>query len=190
MPTKTDLSSYNNSWYGKEIGASRFKQVLWYFVNCLFFINPLNPLMGLKNFLLRSFGASVGKDVWIKPGVNIKYPWKLVIGDHCWIGENVWIDNLAPVTIGSHVCLSQGAMLLTGNHNYKKTTFDLMIAGIVLEDGVWIGARSMVCPGVTCRSHAVLSAYSVTTRNLEAYKIYSGNPAVPVRAREINETVI
>lgn len=184
---KTDLSSYNNSWYAKEIGASKVKQVVWYFVNCLFFINPLNPSMGLKKFLLRLFGATIGKSVWIKPSVNIKYPWKLKVGDHCWIGEGVWIDNLAPVVIGSHVCLSQGAMLLTGNHNYKKTTFDLMIAGITLEDGVWIGAKSLIGPGVLCRSHAVLAAYSVTSRTLEPYQIYSGNPAMPVRAREISE---
>ena len=189
MVNKTDLSSYNNSWYEAEIGASKIKRLIWYFINCLFFINPLNPSMALKKFLLKLFGASVGNGVWIKPGVNIKYPWKLVIGDHCWIGENVWIDNLAKVTVGSNVCISQGAMLLTGNHNYKKTSFDLMISEIVLEEGVWIGAKSLVCPGVTCQSHSVLAAYSVTTRNLAPYQIYSGNPAVPVRHREINDTL-
>lgn len=187
MPNKTDLSSYNNAWYGPVIGASKVKQLVWYFINCLFFINPLNPGMGLKKALLRLFGARVGKGVWIKQSVNIKYPWKLSIGDHCWIGESVWIDNLAPVTIGNHVCISQGAMLLTGNHNYKKTSFDLMIGEIVLEDGVWIGARSLVGPGVTCRSHAVLSACSVTYKNLEPYQIYSGNPAAVVRKREIDD---
>ena len=186
MRNKTDLSSYNNAWFGPEIGAGKIKQLTWYFVNCLFFINPLNPSIGLKKFLLRLFGATIGKGVWIKQSVNIKYPWKLVIGDHSWIGEAVWIDNLAKVTIGSNVCISQGAMLLTGNHNYKEVSFDLMIGSIVLEDGVWIGAKSLVGPGVTCASHAVLSAYSVTYRNLEPYQIYGGNPAVPVRLREIN----
>ena len=187
MPNKTDLSSYNNAWYQPEIGASKVKQVVWYFINCLFFINPLNPSMALKKFLLRLFGARVGKNVWIKPAVNIKYPWKLSIGDHSWIGEAVWIDNLAPVTIGSHVCISQGAMLLTGNHNYKKISFDLMIGGIVLEDGVWIGAKSLVGPGVVCRSHAVLSAYSVTHKNLEPYQVYGGNPAAALRQRKIED---
>src|SRR5450631_60718 len=110
--------TYNNDWYKKQIGASRLKQVTWYFVNVFFFINPLNPGSGLKRALLRLFGARLGRGVVLKPGINIKYPWKLSIGDYAWIGEKVWIDNLAPVEIGKNVCLSQGAMLLTGNHDY------------------------------------------------------------------------
>jgi putative colanic acid biosynthesis acetyltransferase WcaF len=180
---RTQLSSYNIDWYKP---GNRFKIVLWYFVNVLFFINPLNPLSGLKCFLLRRFGAKVGKGVMIKPGVNIKYPWMLEIGDFVWIGEEVWIDNLTWVSIGSNVCISQGAMLLTGNHNYKKETFDLMTQEIVLEEGVWIGAKAVVCPGITCKSHAVLAVGSVATTDLEAYTIYQGNPAVTVRERIIN----
>lgn len=183
MKLNTDLSSYSNGWYKAEIGASRFKQGVWYIANICFFINPLFPLSGIKCRILRWFGARIGKGVVIKPAVNIKYPWKLTIGDHVWIGERVWIDNLAPVAIGSHVCISQGATLLTGNHDYSKTTFDLMVKGITLEDGVWIGAQSMVCPGVYAASHSVLSACSVANKDLEAYKIYQGNPAIPVRER-------
>ena len=122
----------------------------------------------------------------IKPGVNIKAPWFLSIGDFVWIGENVWIDNLVKVSIASNVCLSQGAMLLTGNHNYKKSTFDLMTGEIVLEEGVWIGAKAVVCPGVICASHSLLAVGSIATSNLEAYGIYQGNPAVKMREREIN----
>lgn len=183
---RTDLSTYNNDWYKPTIKASKFKQLAWYVTNIFFFKNGLNMSSGLKVRLLRMFGASVGKGVVIKPSVNIKYPWKLVVGDHSWIGENVWIDNLADVSIGNSVCLSQGCMLLTGNHDYSKTSFDLVVKGIVLEDGVWIGARAMVCPGVNCREHAVLAACSVATKQLEAYKIYQGNPAVEVRARSIS----
>jgi putative colanic acid biosynthesis acetyltransferase WcaF len=76
-------------------------------------------------------------------------------------------------------------MLLCGNHNYRKTTFDLMVGNITLENGVWIGAKGLVCPGVTCRSHAVLSAGSIATSDLEAFKIYSGNPAIAVKDRNI-----
>lgn len=183
---KTDLSSYNNDWYKPVIKASKLKQVTWYLTNIIFFKNSFNTSSGLKASLLRMFGAVVGKGVVIKPSVNIKYPWKLTIGDYSWIGENVWIDNLADVTIGANVCLSQGAMLLTGNHDYTKTTFDLIVKGIVLEDGVWIGARALVCPGVTCRSHAVLASCSVATKDLDAYKIYQGNPAAVVRDRNIS----
>lgn len=178
---KTDLSRYDNSWY--EPGEGTLKRLLWYFVNVLFFLNPFNPFSGIKVRLLRLFGARVGTGVNIKPSVNIKYPWLLEIGDYTWIGENVWIDNLAQVKIGSNVCVSQGAMLLCGNHNYKKTTFDLMIGKITLEDGSWVGAQAVVCPGVTLRTHAVLGVGAVANHDLEAYTIYQGIPAVKVRER-------
>ncbi len=180
---KVDFSVYDNSWYNP--GGSTLKRVLWYFANILFLMNPLNPISSVKIRLLRCFGAKIGKGVVIKPSVNIKYPWNLSIGDYTWIGENVWIDNLVQVTIGSDVCVSQGAMLLCGNHNYKKSTFDLMVGKIVLEDGCWVGAQSVVCPGVTLHSHAVLSVASVANKNLDAYTIYQGNPAHMVRKRII-----
>lgn len=182
--TFTDLSRYDNSWYNPGGGA--VKRLVWYFINVLFFLNPFNPFTGIKVRLLRLFGARVGIGVVIKPGVNIKYPWLLEIGNYTWIGENVWIDNLANVRIGSNVCISQGAMLLCGNHNYKKPTFDLMIGEIALEDGSWVGAQSIVCPGVTVRSHAVLGVKSVANHDLEPYSIYQGNPAQKIRTRIIS----
>ena len=180
----TNLSRYDNSWYNS--GGGTIKRFTWYFINVLFFINPLNPFSGIKVWLLRLFGAKVGKGVNIKPCVNIKYPWLLEVGDYTWIGEDVWIDNLTWVKIGSNVCLSQGAMLLCGNHNYKKTTFDLMVGDITLEDGSWVGAQSIVCPGVTVRSHAVLGVKSVANHDLEPYSIYQGNPAQKIRTRIIS----
>src|ERR1700729_177419 len=92
----------DNSLYrtGIEIGASRLKQTIWYFTNILFFKNAYNVSSGMKVALLKTFGARIGKGVVIKPAVNIKFPWKLEIGDHSWIGEGVWIDNLSRVTIG------------------------------------------------------------------------------------------
>ncbi|OQP66878.1 acyl transferase [Niastella vici] len=182
-----DHSIYNNEWYKREIGAGKLKQLLWYFINVIFFINPLNVSGGVKRFWLQVFGAKIGKGVVLKPAINIKYPWKLSIGDYSWIGEKVWIDNLANVTIGKSVCISQGAMLLTGNHNYSKKSFDLMVKGIELEDGVWIGAQSIVCPGILCKTHAVLSTLSVATKDLEQYTVYQGNPAEPVRQRVISD---
>ncbi len=177
--------TYDNGWYRRQIGASKARQVCWYFVNAIFFINPLNPSSGLKRFLLRIFGAKIGAGVVLKPGINIKYPWKLSIGDHSWVGEKVWIDNLATVTIGKSVCLSQGALLLTGNHDYTSTRFDLVVKEIVLGDGVWIGAKALVCPGVAAGSHAVLAAGSVATGELASYTIYQGNPAGAIRERVI-----
>lgn len=177
----TDLSQYDNSWY--HPGAGVIKRTLWHFVNHLVFTHGLFPVSSFKVKLLRLFGAKIGRGVNIKPSVNIKYPWLLEVGNHVWIGEEVWIDNLAKVRIGSNVCISQGAMLLTGNHDFTRSTFDLMVGEITLEDGVWIGAKAVVCPSVTCGSHSVLAVNSVATKNMEAYHIYRGNPAEKVRER-------
>jgi putative colanic acid biosynthesis acetyltransferase WcaF len=132
------------------------------------------------------FGAKIGKGLVIKPHVSIKYPWNLTIGDHCWIGERTWIDNLDKVSIGNNVCLSQGALILSGNHDYKSTKFDLIVKPIIIEDGAWIGAKSIVCQGVTIKSHAVLLVNSVAVQDLDSYCIYRGNPAEKIKERIIN----
>ncbi len=178
---QVDLSKYDNSWY--HPGKGIFIRTIWYFVNSLFFTNGLFPFSGLKVFFLKLFGAKIGAGVVIKPRVNIKYPWNLKIGNHSWIGENVWIDNLAHITIGANCCLSQGALLLCGNHNYRNETFDLMIGEIVLDDGVWIGANAIVPGNSVCYSHSVLSVLSVAPSKMEANTIYRGNPAEPVKKR-------
>lgn len=183
MSKTTQLDTFNNGHF--KTGASVLKRVLWYIINVLFFKSFIHSY-ALKVFLLKLFGAKIGVGVLIKPHVNIKYPWKLQIGNYVWIGEEVWIDNLELVQIGNHVCISQGALLLCGNHNFTSCTFDLITGNIVLEDGVWIGAKSMVGPNVTCGSHSVLSVMSVATKNLEPYQIYRGNPAQIVKERKIN----
>jgi len=181
---KSDLSSYNNRWFkpGKKL-----KIIIWYFVNRCFFNTCIPYPNRYKIVLLKIFGSKIGNNILIKPNVSIKYPWLLKIENNVWIGENVWIDNLASVRIGSNVCISQGAMLICGNHNYKKPSFDLMIGDIILEEGVWIGAKSLVCPGVTCKSHSILTVGSVATQNLEEYTIYQGNPAKKIKDRIIFE---
>jgi putative colanic acid biosynthesis acetyltransferase WcaF len=181
---KTKLYIYNN--YPFAPGASLFKRLLWHYINAMIFKTGLLPVSNIKVLLLRLFGANIGNGVVIKPCVNIKYPWHLRIGDHTWLGENVWIDCLELVNIGSNVCISQGAVLLTGSHDYKRQTFDLITGTVTLEDGTWIGALAVVNQGITVASHAILTAGSVATKNLEAYSIYQGNPAVKVRSRTIN----
>lgn len=178
---KANLVEYDNHPY--HPGGSAFKRVMWYYVNAFFFKTSLFPFYGIKNWLLRLFGAKLGSMVEIKPCVNIKYPWLLTIGDEVWIGEGVWIDNLVTVTIGSNICISQNVTLLTGNHNYKKPSFDLITDQVVIEDGAWLGAGTIVNLGVTVGSHAILASGSVATKSLEPYGIYQGNPAVKVRER-------
>jgi len=178
---QTELSTFDNSWY--DTGASLVKRSLWYFVNVVIFRNPFCLSSRFKVFLLRCFGAKTGKGIVIKPEVNIKYPWKLSIGNNVWIGEAVWIISFDLVQIGDNCCLSQGAMLIGGSHNYKRTTFDLMIGPIVLENGVWIGAKAIVCHGVTCKSHSILAVNSVLNTDMEPYSIYRGNPTAKIRDR-------
>ena len=168
-------------------GASRFKIYCWYFVSTLFFRSGFMPFSSVLVILLKAFGCKAGNDIRVKPFVTIKYPWKLIIGDHTWIGENCVIENLAEVTLGKNVCLSQASKLITGNHNYKKASFDLFVKPIFVEDGAWIGANAVVCPGVLVASHAILTVGSVATRSLEGYSIYQGNPAVKVRERELTD---
>jgi putative colanic acid biosynthesis acetyltransferase WcaF len=182
LRTQTNLSAYNNSWYRP---GSFLKQFTWYIANRLFINTYLPWPMTFKVIILKAFGAKIGIGVVVKPKVNIKYPWFLSIGNSCWIGENVWIDNLTMVTMEANVCLSQGSMLLTGNHDYTKSTFDLIIKPIILENGAWIGAKATVCPGVKVGSHAVLTVNSVASGNLEPYGIYQGNPAKYLKTRNL-----
>ena len=180
MASKQKLALFNNSWY--KPGAGFLKRFLWYYTNVCWFKSAF-PINGFKLFLLKLFGAKVGKGVVIKPYVNIKYPWKLSIGNNVWIGEEVWIDNLDDVEIGDNVCISQGAMFLCGNHNYKKESFDLITGKIIIKEGAWIGAKSLVGPSVVVHENAVLAVSSVATKNLDTNGIYRGNPAVKIKER-------
>ncbi len=178
------LTTFDNTTFDK--GAGKIKQALWFLIHALFIKSSLLPVMGFKKFLLELFGAKIGTGFVIKPSVHIKFPWKLELGDHVWLGEHVWIDNLDRVKIGNNVCLSQGALLLTGNHDYTLSSFDFKNAPIVIEDGVWIGAKAVVCPGVHCKSHSILSVGAIATKDLESFTIYQGSPAKEVRKRNIS----
>jgi putative colanic acid biosynthesis acetyltransferase WcaF len=182
-----DLSRFDNA-KTFDPGAGFVKRTLWYFTNVIFFLNPGFPFRSPKPALLRLFGAKVGKGVVIHPGVNIKFPWKLRIGDNSWIGQRVWLDNLDTLTIGSNVVISQGAMIIQGSHDYKKVDYPTYSKPVVLEDGSWVGAGAIVTLGVTMKSHSVLAVGSVATKDLEAYTIYQGNPAQPVRERVMTTT--
>lgn len=168
-----------------SIGASKVKVMLWYFVSMVFFKSGLIPFSNILVLFLKIFGAKIGKDVRIKPYIHIRYPWKLTLGDHSWLAD-CYIENLDQVTIGKNVCVSQKAMLMTGNHNYSSKDFDLITKPIVLEDGVWIGANATILPGVTAFSHAVLSAGSTMSKNMEPYSIYQGTPAIKKKVRQVN----
>ncbi|RYE36745.1 MAG: colanic acid biosynthesis acetyltransferase WcaF [Sphingobacteriaceae bacterium] len=178
---QTDLSKFTT---GSYYAGPKWKVLIWHFTNYFIFDSAFPWPYSVKSWLLKVFGAKVGKGLVIKTNVRIKYPWKLTVGENCWIGESVWIDNLEEVTLGNSVCLSQGAMLLTGNHDYTLSDFPYRLGKIMLDDGVWIGAKSIVCPGVTCNTHAILTVNSVATKELKPWTINSGNPAIYIRDRK------
>jgi putative colanic acid biosynthesis acetyltransferase WcaF len=170
---------------GYQIGASIIKQLIWYFTDIIFFKSRIVPISAILVFILKVFGAKIGKDVRIKPGIHVKFPWKLEIGNNSWLAD-CYLENLDWIRIGSNCCISQQAMLMTGNHDYSKAGFDLITKPIILEEGVWIGAASKVAPGLTLYSHSVLTMGSTATKNLDAYSIYQGIPAVKIKNRIIS----
>jgi putative colanic acid biosynthesis acetyltransferase WcaF len=158
-------------------------QVIWYFVSLLVFESAWFPIYGWKINLLRLFGAKIGYGLVVKTKVYIKYPWMLEVGNNVWIGEGARIDNLAKVKIGSDVCISQNAFLLTGNHDYRSDTFDLIIGSITIEDEVWVGASVVVCPNTILSKGTVLSVGSIISGTTLGNHVYRGNPAVLKRPR-------
>ena len=183
--SQPDLSSYDNSWYSPGRGSA--VRALWFFVGSPILRCQLLPFSSVRRFILRSFGANVEHGVVLKPGVRVKYPWRLSIGAHSWIGEDVWIDNLVEVRIGANSCLSQGAYLCTGNHDWSDPFFGLRVLPIILEDGSWVGARALICPGVTIGESGVAAAGSVVMKSIPAFEIHSGNPAQFVKRRAFRQ---
>lgn len=174
------LDQFDNSGFVR--GRSRPVEALWRLLEGLLF-NSWFPGSAWRISLLRLFGAQIGNGVVIKPYVKIKFPWKLTIGDHSWIGEKAWIDNLAEVRIGNHCCISQGVYICTGNHRWDADSFDLVTAAVQVEDHCWIGSKARLAPGVVCRTGSVLSIGSVATKNLEPWQIHTGVPAQASKER-------
>jgi putative colanic acid biosynthesis acetyltransferase WcaF len=169
------LDLYDNSDFDR--GASRLKEALWVLCKCLFFLNPFPWPSFVRVRLLRLFGAQVGRGVVIRSGVNISFPWRLTVGNHAWIGEEVLILSLARVTLGSNVCVSQRAFLCTGSHDWRSEAFDLQTRPIVVEDRVWISAQAFVGPGTFIGSGSVISAGTVLMKTIPSNSFARGNPA-------------
>jgi putative colanic acid biosynthesis acetyltransferase WcaF len=134
-------------------------RVAWYMTNALLFQSAILALLpsSAKAWLLRAFGAQVGVGLVCKPRVTIKYPWFLEIGSHVWLGEGVWIDNHCEVRIGSNVCISQGAYVFTGNHDWNDPRFRFFCKPIEIGDSVWITAFQRVGPGTKIPESHVLT---------------------------------
>jgi len=178
-----DLTNYRAPNYQ---GRGVLVRTIWYFVSLLLFESGWFLLSGPKRAILRMFGAQIGQNVSIKPHVQIKFPWKLVVGDHSWIGEGSWIDNLAEVRIGSHVCISQGVYFCTGSHDHNSRGFELITRPIEVGNGAWIATRSTLLPGITVGANAIVAAGSVVHKDVPAATMVGGAPAKHLGAREFS----
>ena len=188
MSGKVSLGSYDNRWYSPGRGFAW--RALWLFVGLPLFRCSLLPFSRLRVALLRAFGAKVGDGVVIHSEVNVKYPWNLEMGDHCWIGERAWVDSLATVRLEDNVCVSQGCYICTGNHDWSDPRFGLILRPVELKSGSWAGAHSVLLPGVTLGEGAVAAAGSVVTKSVPAFEVHAGNPAAFTRYRAIRDEAV
>ena len=164
-------------------GAPFLFQILWFVFGASLLAARWLPGSAWRILLLRIFGARIGNSCRIKPGLRVKFPWRLQVGNSCWLAEDAWIDNIAHVQIGDRVCVSQCSYLCTGNHNFRSPGFDLLAAPIHIESDVWIAASSVLAPGTVVGAGAVVSLGAVVSGEVPAGAIVRGNPAQVVSHR-------
>lgn len=156
---------------------------LWWIVDSLFFKTSPQVLYGWRRFLLRSFGAHVGKGVLVRSSVKVTYPWKVSIGDHSWVGDDAVLYSLGVIKIGSHAVVSQKCYLCAGNHDYQTGDFQIFSSPVEIEDEVWLATDVFIAPGVKIGRGAVVGARSSVFKNLEGGWVYAGNPLKVIKKR-------
>jgi putative colanic acid biosynthesis acetyltransferase WcaF len=159
-----------------------FVQIWWAVQATLFACSP-QILYPWRRFLLRLFGATIGRAVIIRPTVKITYPWKLKIGDNAWIGDNVVLYTLGEITIGENAVVSQSSYLCTGSHVEDRPSFDIFAKPIIIAPGAWVATDVFVAPGVTIGSAAVVGARSSVFKDIPPEMVAMGNPAQIIRKR-------
>ncbi|TDS13733.1 LbetaH domain-containing protein [Sphingobacterium paludis] len=161
------------------------KRILWSFAKPFFRYSP-RTAFGYRNFILRLFGAKIGKQVHIYASARITFPWNLTIGDWSAIGEHAFIYNLGPVTLGEKVTISHMAHVCAGTHDYTDPSLPLIRPAIKIEDQVWVCASAFIGPGVTVAEGSIIGASAVLTKNTEKWSIYAGNPAKFIKLRVLS----
>jgi putative colanic acid biosynthesis acetyltransferase WcaF len=172
-----------DSGLGLDRGRPWWIEALWLFTKAFFFMSSLPWPISIKAWLLRRFGAKIGEGFYIRPRVNIHFPWKLTVGDYCWIGDDCGLLNLEPISIGNNVAIAHRVYLATGNHDFKDSKMAYRNQPIRIDDGVWIASCVFIGPGVTLGEHCVIGAGAVITKNVESWSIMRGNPALCVGKR-------
>lgn len=158
-------------------------RVLWNYVGQKLFRFTFHNWYGVRNAILRAFGATIGSPVRVRPTVLIEQPWNLTIGDNSSIGDRAIVYCLGKISLGKHVSVSQGAHLCAGTHDHRKPDMPLLRPPIVIRDYAWIAADAFVGPNVTVGEGTVLGARACAMKDLEPWSIYGGNPAIKVKDR-------
>ena len=170
-------------WDYKEGKEHCWARILWCMINAtLFRITPTNKL---RIAWLKLFGAKLRWNHIIYPSAKIFAPWNLSITTGSVIGPRVEIYNKASVSLGTGVVISQDAFLCTASHDVSSPTMALIVKPIVIEDNVWVAARSIVLPGVTLRKAAVVGAGAVVAKDVEEWSVVGGNPAMFIKKRSL-----
>ena len=169
---------------GNFRGRNAIVVQLWWLVQSLFFKNSPQFLYGFRRFLLRLFGAKIGKKVIIRPTVRITYPWKIIIGDYSWIGDDVVLYSLGEIEIGKNVVISQKSYLCAASHNYLRSDFPIFAKKITIKDECWLATDVFVAPGITIYKGTVVGSRSSVYKDLPENKICIGNPAKVIRERK------
>lgn len=172
-----DLTKYDQSWFDR--GRPGWYILLWWLVQSLAF--PLSPHFcnGFRRWVLRLFGATIGKGVIIRPTARFTYPWKVAIGNYSWIGDDVVFYSLDQITVGEHSVISQKSYLCTGTHDFQDVSFKLITAPITIDHGVWVAADCFIAPGVNLGSGVVIGARSSIFRDQPPGQVCWGNPCQP-----------
>ena len=160
---------------------------LWWIVQDTIFRWSPQVMYGWRRFLLRLFGAKIGRKVLIRPSAKITYPWKVKIGDYSWIGDDVVLYSLGEIEIGENVVISQRCYICTGSHDYTKSDFPIFAKKIVIEDECWLATDVFVAPGIKIGKGTVVGARSNVFYNLPPGKICIGSPAKPIKDRKVEE---
>ena len=164
-------------------GKSAIMVQLWWIVQSMFFRLSPQVLYGWRRFLLRCFGAKIGKNVIIRPSAQITYPWKVSIGDNSWIGDDVVLYSLGEIEIGSNTVISQRSYICTGSHHYNSENFEIYSKKISIGNKCWLAADVYVAPSVIIGDFTVVGARSSVFKDLPSNKVCKGNPARPYQDR-------
>lgn len=161
-----------------------FARVLWNTTWLLLYRPSPRNFHIWRRFLLRLFGARIGRRAHPYPSARIWAPWNLSMGDDSCISEHVDCYSVDYVTIGANATVSQYSFLCTASHDFNDPAMPLVTAPISIGARAWITADVFVGPGVTVGEGAVVGARSSVFTDVPCWTVVAGNPAKAIHDRK------